>query len=157
MSGFHDRKASADEFERLVIERLILNGWHSEPFGQAMLSEQSRTLLKRSKTLLRWMPDIITAKAFKNGKVTVALIDAKICGNDQPNHSVEIAALEAAEFFLKIIPVYFVFSNWKVLTPDDVKNYGWEGRFKGSGSGTPFLLFEKHAGVDFDSVFVPTP
>lgn len=145
-----------------VVERLTSTGWQADRFGQALLSDQTRDLLKRYEDgsrrpcLIRWMPDVITFGVFSGGRIWTALIDAKVCG-DRPNYSVEMSAAETAQIFADQLytPTFFVFDDWKVLTPREVRQRGTPGRVTANGSGTPYLLVEKRFGQPFDKVFPP--
>lgn len=155
--SFVERISEAQKSEQAVMDRLIYNGWHSEPFGQAQLSKSCRAHLKRYKdddgrpTLIRWMPDIITYS-----ESMVALIDAKTGRQDTPNHDIEKKAIEAAGIYSYWLntPTFFVFNeDMSVLTPDEAWKFGKEGRYFGKGSGTPFVLIEKIHTRSFDDVF----
>lgn len=159
--SFTTRNAQAIAFENEVIERLHRNGWHAEQFGQGQMSEYARELLRRfvhpdpnvGPTLIRWMPDILAGRMYGE-HAYVALIDAKVCGEQYSNQAIEIKALEAAEVFEQLhIPCFYVFSNWKVVKPAEARRYGYEGRPSRNGSGTPYLLFEKDVGEDFERFF----
>jgi hypothetical protein len=103
------------------------------------------------------MPDVITFRAYSNGRIWVALIDAKVC--DGPRYAVEMSAAETAEVFTDKLytPTFFVFDDWKVLTPREVRQRGVQGPAPkpGRGSGTPYLLVEKRFGRSFDEIFPP--
>lgn len=158
--NFVDRKVQADAFEHLLLERLNAIGWPAFPFGQAQLSEECRARLKRFEdgsrrpSLIRWMPDIITFRDCSNGRSFVALIDAKACG-DRPNYAIEMSAVETAEIYTDrfYTPTFFVFDDWKVLTPREARQRGTPGPESRNGSGTPYVLVNKRYGRDIDAVF----
>jgi hypothetical protein len=167
VSGFERRLATATDFEQDVIDRLARTGWIAFPFGQALLSKQARDLLKDYEDgslrpcLIRWMPDVITFRALPTGRVWMALIDAKACGGETDNYSVEMSAAETMEIFSDSLftPSFFVFDDWRVLTPREVRQRGRQGPppKPGRGSGTPYLLVAKRFGRPFDKIFPPDP
>lgn len=159
---FADRMGPASEFEAAVVDRFNSTGWRAFHFGQSQLPEECRNLLvrfedgSRRPCLIRWMPDVI---AFRNysGRSWVALIDAKVCNG--PNYAVEMSAAETAEVFTDHLytPTFFVFDDWKVLTPREVRQRGRPGPTPaaGRGSGTPYLLVDKRFGRGFNEIFPP--
>jgi hypothetical protein len=161
---FQQRLGAAASFELKVVDRLNGTGWLAFRFGQAQLPEECRFLLSRCEDdarrpcLIRWMPDVIAFRGHP-GRISVALIDAKVCGAGQ-RYAVEMAAVETAEKFADQLytPTFFVFDDWTVLTPRDVRQRGWKGPDPepGRGSGTPYLLVEKRHGRPFDDIFPST-
>ena len=130
--SFQDRIAAATAFEGKVIDRLNGSGWRAFPFGQAQLPVECRDRLKRFEdgsrrpSLLRWMPDVITYLDVNERRSFVALIDAKVCGDGMPNYSLEMSAVETAEIHADRLytPTFFVFDDWKVLTPREARQRG---------------------------------
>jgi hypothetical protein len=100
------------------------------------------------------MPDIITFCDLRNGRSFVALIDAKAC-RDRPNYAIEMSAIETAEIYTDRLftPTFFVFDDFKVLTPRVARQRGTVGPDRGNGSGTPYLLIGKSHGRAFDEIF----
>jgi hypothetical protein len=160
--NFLDRMMPAADFEAEVMKRLNSSGWPAYAFGQAQLSQDCRERLKRFEdgsrrpSLIRWMPDIITFRDVASGRSYVALIDAKHCG-DRPNYALEISAIETAEIYTNFLftPTFFVFNNWKVLTPREARQRGRPGPDNNQGSGTPYVLIDKRHGRRFDEIFHP--
>lgn len=159
--SFAARLAPAIEFEQRVIDRLNKSGWPAFPFGQAQLSLECRQRLARFEDFsrrpsrIRWMPDIITFRDLRNGRSYVALIDAK--ASNGLRYAIETSAVDTAEIYVDGLytPTFFVFDDWKVLTPLEVRQRGVQGPFRGNGSGTPFLLVEKCYGRPFTDFFPP--
>jgi hypothetical protein len=162
VTTFAERFLAATAFEGEVIERLNTSGWQAFHFGQTQLPEECRNLLRRFEDssrrpcLIRWLPDIITFRTYAGGRVFVALIDAKACG-DRPNYAIEMSAQETAEALTDQLftPTFFVFDDWKVMAPRDVRQRGVAGSHNGNGSGTPYLLVSKKYGRPFDEIFPP--
>lgn len=156
IGSFADLMAQTDDHETQVIEALRRRDWNAQKFGQAQLTELTRSHLRCIKTSVRWMPDIIATK--QTGlKTTAACIDAK-GGRTYlrtENHDVQSDALLAAEKWAQYsgLPVYFVFRDWGVVTPDDVRTHAWDGQYNGRGSGTPFKVFPTQLCSSFDVVF----
>lgn len=159
--SFTERMQPAAHFELEVIKRLQLDGWQAFPFGQAQLTEECRRRLSRFEdgsrrpSLIRWMPDIITFRDLPSGRAMVALIDAKVCGSNTPNYSVEMSAVETSEIYTDKLytPTFFVFDDWQVMTPREVRQRGRPGPTATKGSGTPYLLVEKRFGRPFAEIF----
>jgi hypothetical protein len=147
--------------EQKVLDRLNRTGWPASPFGQALLPTScSQGLLSfkdraQRPSRLRWLPDIVTVRTWSDGESHVTLIDVKT-GNG-PNYAIEVSALETVEVIIRHLftPTVFVFNDWNVLTPQQVREYGFPGHYKGNGSGTPFRLVEKYHGRPFDLYFPP--
>lgn len=160
--SFQDRKHQADLFEKRLLDRLNQTGWHAYPFGQAQLPDACRVRLRRFEDgsgrpcLIRWMPDVITFRDFSNGRSFVALLDAKSC-EDRPNYALEKSAIEAAEIWTDkfYTPTFFVFDDWKVITPREARQRGLTGPTSIHGSGTPYVLVSKQYGRDFNERFPP--
>lgn len=161
--SFHDRMKVAASFEQVLLNRLNETGWTAFPFGQAQLPNECRERLRRFEdgsrrpSLIRWMPDIITFRDMPNGRAFVALIDAKACGGDTPNYALEMSAIETAEVYTDRLytPTFFVFDDWKVLTPRDARQRGKAGPESTKGSGTPYVLVNKHHSRPISDVFPP--
>jgi hypothetical protein len=149
------------EFEGRVVARFGVQGWHAHHFGQGQLPAEAHRMLTRFEdgarrpSLIRWMPDVLAFGVF-GARVFVALIDAKVCG-DRPNYAIEMSAVDVASVFTDQLytPTFFVFDDWKVLTPREVRQRGRPGPDSKNGSGTPYLLVDKKYGRPFDSVFPP--
>ena len=162
MTGFAGRLQTAIKFEDQLIERLNATGWQAFHFGQSQLPEACRAYLTRFEdgsrrpALIRWMPDVITFRQYPNGRVFVALLDAKVCG-DRPNYAIEMSAAETAEVFTDKLytPTFFAFDDWRVLTPREVRQRGRMGPAPVNGSGTPYYLVEKRYSRPFADVFPP--
>lgn len=153
---FVRRLEVATAFEEKVVAALVERGWRAERFGQGQLSEEMRDIIKRVNTRVRYMPDIIAAKSF-NAKTLLVFVDAKAGDKwkDTGNHDIETAALEGAEKWEQYAecPVYFVFSDGGTVTPAVFRELATPGRFRGVGSGTPFLLIPRSACSKFDAIF----
>lgn len=160
--SFFERMKPALAFESAVIERLHAMGWMAFPFGQTQLPNECRDRLKRfvdtarRPSLIRWMPDIITFRDYPNNRSSVALIDAKVC-EGRPNYSLEISAIETAEIYTDWLftPTFFVFDDWRALTPRDARQRGIPGNQDNNGSGTPYVLVSKRFSVPMETYFPP--
>jgi hypothetical protein len=160
MSGFHQRNEAAHAHELAIIDRLHAKCWEAELFGQALLPESMRDHLKRFEdsyrhpSLLRWMPDIIAACKHTLSRSYVCLIDAKTC-DGRPNYAIEISAIDSMDVFTDrlLVPSFFVFDDFKVLTARDARHRGLPGPQLGHGSGTAYLLVSRDYGRPFDEIF----
>ncbi len=140
---FDERIAAATDFERVVIAHIKEETeWKAEPFGQALLTEQTRANIRdiRPVTLLRWLPDIIATKCGE-----AKLVDAKLMGRlDTGNIDIEMKSLEAAISIETAwnIDVLFAFNQVGTISASEIQEIDrWEGTWRGDGSGTPFWLF----------------
>jgi hypothetical protein len=115
-----------------------------------------RALLAGHLTRARWAPDIAARRRFAARDVLV-FIDAKAGQRwkDTGNHDVELAAADAAEAWADFsqCPVWFVFADRTVTTPDRIRTAGAQGKFRGNGSGTPFVLISRDICEPFDAIF----
>jgi hypothetical protein len=153
--------AVAQAFDADVIARFRAHGWHACSFGQGLLPPAICDCLQhfedhaRRPSLVRWFPDVIAGYTVAPWRSVVAAIDAKTCGPDRANYAIEVAALDVAEHFADRLytPMFFVFDDWQVLTPRDVRQRGRQGPDPVNGSGTPYVLVAKRYGRAFDSVF----
>ena len=164
--GYAERSIATSFEDTLVHHLNTRDGWTAYKFGQGLLPEDCRDRLRRYEdgarrpSLIRWMPDILAIRDASNTRPFVALIDAKLAGST-PNHAVELSALETAEIYVDrfFTPTFFVFSDWSVLTPRDIRQRGTPGPEPREelGSGTPYLLVSKKHGRPFNEVFPTRP
>jgi hypothetical protein len=160
VTTFAERMVPASKFEEELVDRLNGAGWRAFRFGQSQLPEECREYLTRFEdgarrpALIRWMPDVITFRAFPNGRVFVALLDAKVCAG-RPSYAVEMSAVETAEVFTDRLftPTFFAFDDWRILTPREVRQRGRVGPHSPNGSGTPYYLVEKQFSRPISEVF----
>lgn len=156
--SFQKRMSAARAHEELVMNELSRRGWVAEPFGQGQLSERMRGALREVDTPVRWMADIIAAKPYP-ARMVIRFIDAKAGDRwrETGNHDIEQAALDSAEnwveFSGKQCEFFYVFGDLGVISPMDARELVKPGQFRGSGSGTPFVLLPAAACVPFDAVF----
>jgi hypothetical protein len=145
---FRNRMEYALAHEEAVAQRLIDRGYQVGRFGQGMLTENVRAILRSHHTPLRWMPDIIAATEGE-----VLLVDAKAGRTDTPCHAIEKASLEALmklQFGISV-PVILVWSDFRcspvqMLAHHELKRDGYRSP---NGSGTPYWLIPKD-GVTFE-------
>jgi hypothetical protein len=139
---FDERHAYGREFEWNLLRDLNGTGWTTDRFN--LCPEHCRRELKRSDyaglpSRFRWVPDLITYHRFPDGENIVRLIDAK-----RPwgaNYAVEIACVETAELIIQHFhtPVFYVFNDGTVMTPEEVREFGVEGPLGNNGSNRPWL------------------
>jgi hypothetical protein len=141
MSNFGSRLTFSYEYEKHVRWVLQQQGWAAEPFGQALLSEDMRNHLRHRPTAARWLPDIIAAQGD-----TVIYVDAKASSAHQTgNHAVETASSTALHLWQAFTgcPVFYAFPHATqdtFVSLDDWQSSKFRGKYRGSGSGTPFDL-----------------
>lgn len=155
---FERRLEVATAFEEKVAAALVDRGWRAERFGQGQLSEEMREIIRRVNTPSRYMPDVIAAKQF-SARTRLVFVDAKAGEKyrETGKHDIEAAALEGAEMWeaYSRCEVYFVFTNGDTITPKVFRELAEPGRYRGVGSGTPFLLVPRTVCERFDTVFGP--
>lgn len=140
------------DHERAVMERIRSAGWSCEPFGQAMLTEAIRKILRRHRTPIRWMPDLLAIRE------EVLLVDAKYeLRTDTPNFSIECDAIEAHKRWSVALasPVVYVFPDFTVNTVESLRPIHEFHNVRGQtrGSGTDFVLVRKSDQHPFDEIF----
>lgn len=140
--SFAERICMAERYEHDVMQALIDRGWFVEPFGQALLSEDMRRLLRGRQTGVRYLPDMA---AVKDG--LMVWVDAKASvASGTGNHAVETASTDALLAWQQFtnVDVFYAFPHdtGHSFVPLDkwvaTKRSG--PRFSGKGSGTPFDL-----------------
>src|SRR5688572_2953768 len=96
MNSYRERmygRGSGLQAEYDVYGRLKVNGYRIIPFGQGTWDSAFADAIRRTNSLLRWLPDFL---AYKQGRGYLYLIDAKggKKHNETGRHDVEIASLE---------------------------------------------------------------
>lgn len=154
MTTFSHRIKLASDHEVAVRAMLEERGWACEPFGQALLSERMRELLRRTRSAIRWLPDIIACNA-----EWVILVDAKESQRlDTANWSIEQAAYDAGSLFQSALghPLLYVWHDFTANFHDAlvfVNDEPWSGRTQRTmGSGTPYWLIRKSQQRSLDDV-----
>ncbi len=172
MNG-RERLGWGSAHEQAVEGWLYARGLTVEPFGQALLSEALRDVLKgdENRSLLRW--------CWRPGKPRLFLVDAKHCiGAATPNHSIELRALLASR--MTMLPVFYVCEDGKALSAASVLEDGDDGgccpecwklalddiwgralpercpehaRRGRLGSGTPYALVRRDRCISLDRLF----
>jgi hypothetical protein len=156
--SFAARLELAEAWEHEVAAALEARGWAVEPYGQALLTEAARRMLRLDPHAQhRWLPDLL---AHHPDKAVSVLVDAKT--GDGPNYAIEKSALAAlvAHEANALMPLYIVFHDWHVARACEL----WEivdderiartGVYQGRGSGTPFWVIKKgNLPRTFDSTF----
>lgn len=152
MTRFDERMELASSHESAVLARLISLGWDAFPFGQGLLIEKNRNSLKKVRTNIRWCPDMVAI----GGSMLIS-VDAKAgdAWRKTGNHDAEISAIRSltAWSLYSGFPSYFVFSDFTCATPQMMDDRGFDGKFYGNGSGTPFRLIKVSDCLPFDDVF----
>jgi len=146
--SFAARLALGDEHEHRVRYELEARGWEVTPWGQAILPEQSRRVLRAFR--FRHFPDLL---ATRPGECIA--IDAKDRMRSSGTGRYAVAR-ECVSFGLQFvaafgIPVYYVFGNLGTLCPTEVMSYGRIGP-RASGSGAYYLVSDRIA-HHFEDVF----
>jgi hypothetical protein len=147
-----ERLRRAKEHEIAVCERITAAGWTCEAFGQGMLSETMRDVLKVHRTPIRWMPDLIAVRD------EVLLIDAKYeLRTDTPNFSIECSAIDAHQRWsiALAVPIVYVFADFTVNYVHGLRpvHEFHDVRGQTRGSGTDFVLIRKDEQHPFDEIF----
>ena len=147
MNGWNQRKLIGDAHEGRVSEELAARQWIVDPWGQAILSEQVQRAISRT----RWknFPDLVAAR---DGDLVA--IDAKDRMSSAETGRYAISR-ECVSFGLQFVaafgvPIFYVFGNLGVLTPQEVMSYGSTGA---RGMGGSYYLINGRLAHQFDDVF----
>jgi len=148
---FDQRLSIGLAHERDVAAELVLRGWTVDPWGQGVLSPATRRAVQNTESTLRWTPDFV---ASRDG--TVVLIDAK--GSTSPGsgrHCVSRSALKAGTQYTAWmdLPLYYVFSDYGVMTPHELAEVGRDGPHLRVGESGAYILFGAGLCRPFDVVF----
>jgi hypothetical protein len=148
---FAARKAAGDEHEDRVREQLEKRGWTVSPYGQRILAEEIRRALKRTESPARWDPDFVVACGS-----TIRYVDAKgsLRGMNADLNFISRRALEAHRRLQsdRDIPVFYVFGDLGVMTPDEVLRAAEVERL---GTAGGYLSVPRDASRKLDDVFGP--
>jgi hypothetical protein len=120
MTMKHLRGQVAAQCERATLAALREAGLHAQDYGQGMLTDAARELLRGAPTAERWKQDYLV----KTPLGRVVLVDAKFSFDRSPNHSVEMRSLLVAG--QTDLPTFYVCSHWQVggtFTPFEVLHY----------------------------------
>lgn len=141
------RKQTGDAHENRVAVEMSNRNWVVDPWGQAVLSEQVRRAISRT----RWknFPDLVAAR---DGDLVA--IDAKDRMSSAETGRYAISR-ECVSFGLQFVaafgvPIFYVFGNLGVLTPQEVMSYGSTGA---RGMGGSYYLVNGRLAHQFDDVF----
>ena len=167
-------------FELDAANELRARGLRIDRFGQALLDDDVREVLRKTNSLLRWLPDLI---GWRPSRPRPFLVDAKTClpGRRTANHSIELRVLLAAHF--TDLPVFFICDDFRALVAADVWPDGQIERTccdrcrqlaledptgrklprhcpehkarSGRGSGTPYALIRRGLCRDLAELFGP--
>jgi hypothetical protein len=100
-------RMAVSELNQAATERAVRKlGHRVSSYGQELLSDAAREMLRRAITLERWLADFIVKLA--SGEVV--LVDAKFSYARNVNHSIEMRSLLAAR--RDELPTYYVCSVW---------------------------------------------
>lgn len=147
MTTWNDRKQVGDIHEERVGKELFERRWAVDPWGQAILSEPIRKAVSRT----RWknFPDLVAAR---DGDLVA--IDAKDRMSSAETGRYAISR-ECVSFGIQFVaafgvPIFYVFGNLGVLTPQEVMSYGSTGA---RGMGGSYYLVNGRLAHQFDDVF----
>lgn len=152
MTSWGTRKEIGDALETHVRNELRSRGWAADRWGQGILDEQVRGILRQSDSAARWTPDLI---AGRDDRICFVDCKAAMTSRASRRHAVERAAVRA---HLQLVawtnlPLYYVFDNLGVATPYDALITGTDGPRQSAGSGTPYFLIAAANDRSFDSIF----
>lgn len=148
MNGWHDRKEIGERHEQHVMAQLRRRGWQVHPFGQGTFPAAIQTALCTVDSAVRYLPDMIAARG-----PDVVMIDAKTSLQGSGRYSVSVKCVTAGVHFTSVhapVPLYFVFGDLTVLTPDEVMHYRRHSTLHRSGAY--YVVTTSHA-HPFDHVF----
>lgn len=150
---FQRRIEMGTEHERSVASALAERGWLVTPFGQGLLPEATRSLLRDRATPLRWLPDLVAAREH------VVLVEAKSghAWKKTGNHIIELDCLASMLLhkYIYSVQTFIVWPDFTVNEPDRLEPIKWElhpGEWA-QGSHTPYALVRCRDQRAFDDVF----
>lgn len=141
------RKQVGDAHEGRVANELGERGWTVDPWGQATLSEPVQRAVSRT----RWahFPDLVAARAGD-----VVAIDAKdrMSSAETGRYAISRSCVSFGLQFIAAfgVPIFYVFGNLGVLTPQEVMAYG---SVSARGMGGSYYLINGRLAHQFDDVF----
>lgn len=152
MAGWHERKAKGDEHEHDVKNHLEQRGWEVQFCGQGTFPRLIQEALRHTESGLRQFPDMLAAR----GRDIVA-IDAKtrMESTGTNRYAISRTCLHAGlQMTGSLAPVrlFYVFGDFRVLTPTEVMTYSCHAQLHTSGAY--YLVDARHA-HNFDDVFGP--
>jgi hypothetical protein len=150
VTQWQDRKTISDLHETRVADALRARGWTVQPCGQGTYLPAIRHALARTRSVLRYFPDLIAAR---DGELVT--IDAKdrMPSTHTHRYAVSTATANAGLLFTAThapTPLYYVFGDLKVLTPAEVLHYTAHSHPHTSGA---WLLIATERAHAFDEVF----
>lgn len=105
-----DRMLVSKLNQEATSDKLIALGNTVQVYGQELLSDAARELLRGAPTLDRWLPDFLV----RTHAADVVLVDAKFSYSHNRNHSIEMRSLLAAR--REGLPVWYVCSLYQETT-----------------------------------------
>jgi hypothetical protein len=142
-------------WEAQVRDRLEADGWHVQPYGMDLLSEPLQRAIHDAGSNLEHAPDFLAARPAANRQLGV-FVDAKAgrTWRTSGRHCIETDSAVTLDWWADRfgMPVYVVFPDWGVTTPDRILTVGVAGRQTGVGSGKPFLLVPLSVCMDWDAL-----
>jgi Holliday junction resolvase len=150
MTTWEERKAAGDELERRVREELERRGWTVAEWGQAILPAAIRAAVSR--TPWRHFSDLV---ATRDGDLVAIDCKDRMASTQTGRYAIK---RDCVSFGLQFhaafgVPVFYVFGNLGVLTPQEVSSYGTIGPRGLWGRGGSYYLVSGRLGHRFDDVF----
>lgn len=146
-STWDQRKPIGDAHEQRVALELNQRGWTVDPWGQGILSPAVQRAISRS----RWanFPDLVAARTGD-----LVAIDAKdrVSSAETGRYAISQKCVSFGLQFIAAfgVPIFYVFGNLGVLTPQEVMAYGTIGP---RGMGGAYYLINGRLAHQFDDVF----
>ncbi|MFC9973556.1 hypothetical protein ACFVH6_21945 [Spirillospora sp. NPDC127200] len=156
MTTYDIRKRLGDRHEEHVAEALRTRGWRVAPYGMGTQRPIHRAMIHASGSPLRFEPDLMISP--ENAPQRVQLIDCKAQFNTAENYlAVNEECVRAQLTFMAAtqLPIWYVFSDLSVSTPNEVLAFGRKSAPAPGGSWhfrIPRLLNR-----EFDSIFGAVP
>ncbi len=147
MRRYAARKEAGDAHEQTIREQLRARNWIVSEAGQGVLHPAVRAVLQTTESPYRHEPDMIAVRGCE-----IAVIDGKGTVSGGPNYTINRRSLAALRRFAAYhdLPVYCVFDDLRVLTPEEVVTAAGLTRLDGAGA---YLRVPRGLGRPFDAVF----
>lgn len=149
MDGYAVRKPVGDAHELRVAAEFRRCGWVTGEWGQAVLPVPVREALVASRSRWRYFPDLVAARG---GEVVTVDAKDRLASATSDRYAVSRECVSFGLQFMAAfgLPVFYVFGDLRVLTPQEVMTFGTLGPRSHAGA---YYLVSSRVGRGFSMVF----
>lgn len=149
---FNERLSTGIAHEQRVATELRTRRYTVTPWGQALLPEQTRQVIRDTQCKLAHEPDLIASRPGDG----IIVVDAKTAmhSTETNRYAVSRRCVNFGIQYLATwgVPLYYVLGNLGVLSPSEILSYG---RIGPRSTGGAYYLVDGHLAHFFDDVFGP--